>query len=359
MSYKSVPQECPPQGGLTRVSHNSAPNECPTGVPHRSAPQECPGNSVPQECPTRVSHKSFPQECPTRVSHNSAPQECPTRVSQKSVLQEYPTRVSCKSVPLECPTRVPLQECSRRVSYRTVPQECPTEYPTRVSYKSVPQECPTRVSPQECPHKSVLQECPTTVSHKSFLQECPVRVSHKSFHKSGFLKRAGVCRLKTKRLSRRASSTGHGREPFPYECVLALFGRNKTSLAGFFSAFRAASASSLWTRCVARATHLALNLRLHLPPLARGAHVRPGRLPAVPAALRVSCLPVSWLCSSAVKHSCRTLSPRRAAYVSVGDHALPSPQKGRSGYKLNGSRQVLTPPRLSFSTFAANVAFDD
>ena len=106
--------------------------------------QECP-RSVRQECPTG-SRRSVLQECATRAVYRS----CPQQFSNKSVPQKCSTRVSCK-----------------RVRQQSVPEECPPN-------KSVLQECPTTMS-----DKHVRQECPMMVSHKSVLQECPTRVSYK------------------------------------------------------------------------------------------------------------------------------------------------------------------------------------
>ena len=80
---------------------------CQARVSNKSVLQECfrvLRESVLPECATRVSSKSV--RSVSRVSHKSVPQECPTRVCHKSVTKECPTRLSEKSVKQACSARV-------------------------------------------------------------------------------------------------------------------------------------------------------------------------------------------------------------------------------------------------------------
>ena len=120
-SYKSVPREFGPQDCPTRVTYN--PQGCPTKVLHKSATKisHMSRKSVPQSvlCSTRQFHKSCknvaPHECLTRVSHESVPQECPTKMSEKNVLQAQECPTTSQSVHKGFRKECIAQECSRTV----------------------------------------------------------------------------------------------------------------------------------------------------------------------------------------------------------------------------------------------------
>lgn len=136
---KKEPCTALPEDYLKRAPRKSVPPRCfKKGVQklYKSAPVGC---GVIKERLTRVSQNSASQDCPSRVLHN-----CPTVL----IYIRNISIVSCKFALQECPHcyKSALQECLTRVPRESVPHAASHECLSRLSLRSAAQECLTGVS---------------------------------------------------------------------------------------------------------------------------------------------------------------------------------------------------------------------